>query len=259
MIPQGLNLKTNTRYGEMFYNKNDNIVGKSLDLYGEWSQIELDFIKQYIHPGDFCVDAGAYIGTHTLCFLDQVGPEGAVLAFEMQHFALQLLCANISMKNHPNGWVFPCALSNKKELLNIAISDRFVSSNHSNFSLKKTHAQPVLLPSYSIPLDSLLLKKLDFFKIDVEGFEYEILEGAQETIRLCKPLLFIEYHPTAHTQPIVPFLQKLGYSVYLHKSSLFNELNLKNEQKNVFGNYKEESIFCVPNNRDLVVDLPQIS
>ncbi len=86
-----MNIAKRCRYGLMLYNVHDSVVGRSLAKYGEWAQSELELLESWISPGDWVVDAGAYIGTHTLFFARQVTSKGRVFAIEPQRRAFQLL------------------------------------------------------------------------------------------------------------------------------------------------------------------------
>jgi FkbM family methyltransferase len=66
-----------------------------------------------------------------------------------------------------------------------------------------------------IPLDSLGLEQLDFLKIDVEGFELFVLQGAEQTLRRCKPLIIAEENNRCKFQGVehgemTEFLASLG-------------------------------------------------
>ena len=54
------------RHGLLMYNVNDNFIGRSIDLYGEWCDSELSLLGQFLQPGDLAIDVGANIGTHTV-------------------------------------------------------------------------------------------------------------------------------------------------------------------------------------------------
>lgn len=64
------------RYGKMLFNRNDRYIGKSLSLYGEYSQAEIELFRQILKPGSLVVEVGANIGTHTLFFCALGRPGG---------------------------------------------------------------------------------------------------------------------------------------------------------------------------------------
>jgi len=71
-----------SRYGSLRVIDTDFIISRSLTLYGEWAQGEIDLLSLFISSGDVVIDAGSFIGTHALAFAAIVGTSGRVLAFE---------------------------------------------------------------------------------------------------------------------------------------------------------------------------------
>jgi protein-L-isoaspartate O-methyltransferase len=86
-----------TRYGLMAYNINDVYLGRSLDVYSEYSLGETDLFAKLIRPGSMVLDIGANIGAHTLYFAQAVGPGVGVVAIEPQRAVYQLLCAKLAL------------------------------------------------------------------------------------------------------------------------------------------------------------------
>ena len=74
---------TRTRYGEMWYFARDEVIGRSLEQYGEWAEHEISLLSGYIVPETLVIDIGANIGTHTLAFARR-HPSAAVIGFEAQ-------------------------------------------------------------------------------------------------------------------------------------------------------------------------------
>ncbi len=86
-----LNLKE-CRHGQMLYIRNDIYIGRSLDLYSEFSEGEVILFRQLIKKGDVVIEAGANIGAHTIAIAKIIGPAGKIIAYEPQRFIFQILC-----------------------------------------------------------------------------------------------------------------------------------------------------------------------
>lgn len=76
---------------------NDLTTGQVLDLYGEFSEIAVAFLCEFLEDGDVTFEVDANIGSLTLPLANAVGEEGTFIAFEPQPFLLQNLCAIIAL------------------------------------------------------------------------------------------------------------------------------------------------------------------
>src|SRR5580704_4177915 len=85
------------RHGKMGFLKKDRYIGRSLSLYGEFSELEAEIFIKYLHPGDSVIEVGSNVGAHTLHLARLVGRDGVVYAFEPQRVLFQLLCANVAL------------------------------------------------------------------------------------------------------------------------------------------------------------------
>jgi len=134
--------------------------------------------ERYLRSGDVAVDAGACIGDHTIACLRAVGENGIVYAFEPNPLAFECLKYNC-----PKAKNFNAGLSDKSGKMGIVIEP-----NAGGSWLRQSD-----VPSIEVmPLDSLNLDRLHWFKIDVEGMEVALLRGAEQTIRRCRPILLVE-------------------------------------------------------------------
>jgi FkbM family methyltransferase len=168
-------------------------------------QYALPIILEHIKPGDTVIDAGAFIGDHTIAYLNRVGKTGHVYAFEPNKEAFDCLCHNC-----PGALVFNAGISDKEETLSYETNP---NAGASRIKLSgKTKIQTVLL-------DSLKIQNVKFIKIDVEGFELNALRGALKTVQEFKPTMWIEINRGAleanGTSPyeVESFLEKLGYKI----------------------------------------------
>ncbi|MBU3737095.1 MAG: hypothetical protein FGM62_08995, partial [Methylobacterium sp.] len=62
----GFNQLASCRHGPLLYNVNDQYVGRSLALYGEFSEQEMAVFRHFVNPGDVVLEVGANIGAHTV-------------------------------------------------------------------------------------------------------------------------------------------------------------------------------------------------
>ena len=247
-----INKLTQTRYGKMLYNRNDNLIGKSLERYGEWCQLEMEFLTPYIPCGGICVDIGAYIGTHTLFFADAVGPQGIVVAFEPQQPMFQLLCANASLNHHLNIRAFNIAIDETPGLVHISDIDYTQPNNFGGATTSRFEGYPIEART----LDDCSLPSVDLLKIDVEGFEPEVINSAMVAIRSYQPYIYIEYQPMEQSLDLVQLIQSLDYDVYAHDIPVANIKNFKKCQEDIFNNLVLTNLFCVPKSKEMMVDLP---
>ena len=242
-----------TRYGIMLYNKNDTVIGTNLELYGEWSQSELDFLAPHIPHNGCCIDIGANIGTHTLFFANAVGPDGCVIAFEPQHPIFQILCANVALNQHLNVLTCNVAVSDLTRVLHFPNINYRRSNNYGAFTTRGDGYQV-----QGKALDDYGFASVDLIKIDVEGAEPEVIIGGAKTIHKHRPLIYVEYHPTEHSQNLIKLIQDFDYDVYLHFANAFNPNNFKKQANDLHQGYRETNLFCVSRSKNLSVDLPKM-
>ncbi len=90
-----------SHYGNMIFPRNDLVVGRSLPLYGEWSEGENIVMSRFVNNGVIVIDIGANIGTTAISLSRSVGETGKVYAFEPQQIMSQCLSANVLINNIP--------------------------------------------------------------------------------------------------------------------------------------------------------------
>ena len=226
----------------------DNIISSALRLYGEWAQDEINLISQLIAPGFNVLDVGAFIGTHSLAFSIFVGKEGMVYSFEPRKEIFGFLSANLELNACKNVIAQNIALSDNNYELTLNSIEINESNNYGGFSLGfnpgSNHSN-----SYEIPvktIDALGIKKIDFLKLDVEGMERKILDGAIMTIERDRPIIFCECNSLIGGNEDIVFCQKVGFSVFGFLASAYNAGNYNKIEENVFGPAKELSLLLIP-------------
>jgi FkbM family methyltransferase len=250
------------RPGVMMYNAADEFVGRSLHLYGEFSEGECDIFRALIGSGAVVLDVGANIGAHTLCFARIVGPTGAVLAFEPQRVLYQMLCGNVALNALTNVVANHLALGSAAGSVPVPQLDYAQPGNFGGVALGELGLSGAASGELVtvVPLDALELPRCDFLKIDVEGMERDVLAGAEATIARFQPILYVENDREDRSPALIAFLLERGYRLYWHCPQLFNPQNHDGEAENVFGGLGSINMLGLPRSSAMVVDsLPQIT
>ena len=213
---------TETKYGKFIVPTDDPTIGRSLDLYGEYCQSEIDLLKNLVKPNSWFIDIGANIGTHTIPLSFECQ---RVLAFEPDIENYTLLGKNVSGL---------CTEKNNVTLTHLAIGSESKKVD-TEFDYGKTtikDGDTVMMA----PLDMLNLPQIDVVKIDVEGKELDVLVGMRTTLTTFKPDLLIEMQNTETYADTFDFLQSVNYKMYWFPVATYNHNNQKNNKENVFGN-----------------------
>lgn len=228
------------RYGDFFIVENENdLIYKSLRIYGEWAQNEIDLISHFIKPGSRIIDVGAYIGTHTRAFSNIVGELGAVYSFEPNPISYNILEENKKCSMYNNISLFQIGLGDTSKYLYYK-TQNFGSSFLVNLDLTQD------VDSVQVkPLDYFNLNKIDFIKVDIEGMEAEFLVGGAETIRECKPVMLLEINSVNSAVRILEWAVSTQYIVVGAVFSAYNLYNFNNSLVNIFGDAKECGLLLI--------------
>lgn len=241
--PAGFNELRMCRSGPMLYNSNDVYVGASLQKYGEFSQSEHAIFEQIVRPGMLVVEVGANVGGHTVGLSRLVGAQGVVHAFEPQRIVFQTLCANLALNNCTNVFARQAAVGAEESAIVVPHSDPRSRANFGGVALHQGgegEVVPLMM------LDGLYLRACHFLKADVEGMEVEVLNGAEDTIRNFRPIMYLENDRQERSEELLAMVQRLGYRTYWHLAPLFNPDNFAGDSENIFANIASVNILCIP-------------
>jgi FkbM family methyltransferase len=237
----------------------DSCVSESLRAYGEWAQIEINFLEKLIKPNDCVADIGAFIGTHTLAFASFVGPRGRVIAVEPRRELFELLKANTCKYNQcDNVTLKQCALGMRQESLNLSALNLDDADNFGSFSIKEADRKDACKYDVTVQtLDEFPLERLDLIKLDAENMETEILTGGANTLTRFRPLIFSECNSLAAGAPIMELATKQDYCVFGWVGNAFNPDNYRRNKVNIFGAAKETSLLLIPVEKKGSIELVQ--
>ena len=239
----------NTRYGMMSFFSNDDPIGKALVAYGEWAQVEINFLTNILQDGAVVYDVGANVGFHTLAFARTVGQRGLVCAFEPQSLIYKLLKENITKNNLRNVIAFNAAVTrvNGRVRFQLPMENQLGSINYGSAHIVvSSDAKCNAYDVDGISIDSCVLPAPDLIKVDVEGAEFEVLQGARRTIANCRPPIYMEMNSLENGFMAFGWLRKRGYQAYFHRCQAYNPANFKQNAINLFGVAHESNVFFVP-------------
>jgi FkbM family methyltransferase len=244
MAAGGFNRCILGREGYVVYNANDIYIGRAVERYGEYGEIEAQLLRQLCRPGAVVVEVGANIGTHTQALSRCVGETGYVYAYEPQRVVFQTLCANLAVNSIVNVDARPSAAGAEAGFVLIPDIDyaqlgNFGGVDVSSFSSGRK-VRKVRLD------DDLELERLDLIKIDVEGMELDVLKGADGLIRRLRPALYVENDRSAQSEALIRHVAGLGYRLYWHLPPLFNPDNFFSESENLYPNVVSGNMLCLP-------------
>ena len=97
-----------------------------------------------------------------------------------------------------------------------------------------------------IPLDSIALPALRLLKVDVEGMEVSVLEGARNLILRHRPILYVENDRRENSARLISLITELGYDLWWHQPALFSPNNHAGVADNIFGSIISINLLCLP-------------
>ncbi|KMZ11671.1 SAM-dependent methyltransferase [Candidatus Burkholderia humilis] len=229
--------------GTMIVNRNDYAVENNR-MFGVGGQIlesscfdadEVGFVltllnlrRRYFGDGMFAIDGGANIGVYTIEWARHMQGWGKVLSFEAQEVVYYALAGNIAINNCLNVRAKLAALGETVGELTIPQPNYFAPASYGSLELRQrattqyigqdiSYAAEAGVTVPMVSIDSLKIERLDFLKLDVEGMEMDVLKGAAETIKRCKPIMLIEYIKS-DLNTIKQFIEPLGYKTSFETS-----------------------------------------
>ena len=172
---------------------NDNAVSMSIINGWQYEKYMFDFLEQnYIDcTGKDIVDIGANNGNFAVDFSHLVGDTGKVHCFEPQRIIYYQLCANIFLNGLDNVYCHNVAIGDGFDgYVNIA-TPNYHDKGNVNFGDVRVSKSGDVIQQRS--LDSYEFQNIAFIKIDVQGYESFVIDGAEETIKKHRPYLFVEF------------------------------------------------------------------
>jgi FkbM family methyltransferase len=206
-------------------------IDLTIFLAGAFEGDALRTLESLVREGTTVLDVGANVGAHTLHLARLVGDKGRVIAFEPTDFAVGKLRANL--KSNP-------ALEPRVQVHQVFLveegKDAPVQTLASSWPVDGTTPDDAEMCSRSMTLSGASARSLDsilaaagdpvvgLMKMDVDGYELEVLKGAQRLLERSRPTIVMElapyvFHPAGKFDDLVALLAANGYEFHRLGSS----------------------------------------
>ncbi len=169
-------------------------------IYTGFEQDEIIFLRKFLKPADTFIDIGANIGLFSLHAAQIISPKGRIYAFEPTPITFSRLKENIELNEFQNIiTAYNIGLSSNKGKLFLNVStdghdawNTFAQNSEISFD-KKIEINVTTLDSY-LAENNIYSKDIALIKMDVEGWEMEVLKGAKELLsKQDAPVFMVEF------------------------------------------------------------------
>lgn len=222
------------RWGKFLLLRGD-MISQNVDVWGEWAEAEITLFRSILRVDSNVVEIGSNIGMHAIP-LAMICAKGKVFCHEPQRPIFHILCANIALNNLLNIVARQCAVGASDGEALIQTSDYDEPWNYGSFSISKGFDTEGDYPApanreaatvLALDTDPLMasLDKIDLIKIDVEGFEPEVVRGARDLIAKHRPYVFVEANRKDVVDAVSAELNKLDYKGHWYCASRYRNDN----------------------------------
>jgi len=172
-------------------NPRDPVVCGAL-TFRVYERQELKLVSRILREGMTVLDVGANVGLYTALAMHYVKRDGRILAFEPHpesyHFLTQTVAANVAMlpeHERPRVEMLDFAASASEGEARLYINPANKGDNRLYFfnSAQQSDALSIRTRTIDSALRDLKIKRIDFLKLDVQGHEFEVVQGACDILR----------------------------------------------------------------------------
>ncbi len=165
-------------------------------LLGTYEFAGISALVQNLRTGDSFYDIGANVGYYSIAASKIVGEKGIVFSFEPLPKNVQLLRKHLKVNKIENVYPIEYAVSNKRGNIEFSNSNNLAANTYVATSGIYNNESTIAVKSVTIDdfVESNSAPLPDFIKIDVEGAESDVLEGALMTLQVNYPHILLATH-----------------------------------------------------------------
>ena len=208
-------------------------IGNHIKHGEPWEPHFTALAKHLVKPGAQVIDVGANLGLSTVVLAKQVAPEGVVIAIEPLRVIFQQLCGNCFLNGLANVITLNAAVGASRGIIDMNPVDYFAQGVNFGNTQIGSGGERVQM----VTLDSLGVSSCSFIKIDVQGYELDVLQGAHQTIFSGRPHIFIELTEPllkqrgTSSEEVIKHIISLGYLlIHIQNASPVHYLCVPQEQ-----------------------------
>jgi len=181
----------------------------------DWFEDEIVFLRRFLQPGQQAIDIGANYGVYTLSIAKSVGPTGAVWAFEPASSTAAFLAQGIAANEFTQVTLECSALSRECGSAQLQLNDNSEINALVRDGQSASASETVRVVTLDDCMQRYGWEHIDFVKIDAEGEEVNIIEGARRFLAEFSPLILYEVKVSrAFHLELVSKFAALGYDSY---------------------------------------------
>jgi FkbM family methyltransferase len=221
-----------------------------INVYSKYIPWEIPIqlcIQDFLTDGNCAFDVGANIGGISIAMSRIVGLKGLVYSFEANPFLLPRLKRDLDANGATNVKVINKAVWSKSgELLPFYCDDSYYASASSLINRQQSTTEVFV---ETITIDDFCAEQRitpDLIKIDVEGAEYNVLQGAKYILEKYQPVVILEYSSCSESDDPIKLLSKFDYVFY--DVNLYSEVNRDYYLDN-FSSIPLVNILAIPRHR----------
>lgn len=245
---------TNTSEGfDLWIHPDDEILSRSIVYDKIWEPETTKLIKNIIHKGDIGIDLGANIGYFTILMANLVGMSGKIFSFEPDPQNFDILQKNIKQNQLKNVIPKQSAIGDIDGKIKLYLSNtnagwhKVFPTQFVDYEVSKKNIDVDICS-----LDKLFAnKKIDLIKMDVEGYEWNTIQGGKQILEENYDIkLIFEFFPMAlranNVKPdmVLRYLLDIGFHIYVIDENMRLLDFSIDEFCTRHANYSSMNLFC---------------